>query len=91
MLTFKQWWFRGVRAGCALVQLSMLRSNPIRSKIQLGIVAVSLLGVFAATCHYYRFCLDCLDRFVRVCFFYLLQIVRIQYKFKSQGKRVVVI
>lgn len=32
MLSLKQWWFRGVRAGYVLIPLATLRSNPIRTK-----------------------------------------------------------
>ena len=32
MLSLTQWWFRSVRAGCALMQLSTLPTNPIRAR-----------------------------------------------------------
>ena len=86
MLAFKQWWFRGVRAGCALVQLSMLRSNPIRSRFIWELLRSVFWGCLLPLAIIIAFAwIAWIALFGSL--LYLLQIVRIQYRFKSQGKR----
>jgi len=85
MLSLSQWWFRSVRAGCALMQLSTLRTNPIRARFA-GELFRSVFWAFLLPLAIIVGMLSFGWSALVGVLFYLVQVIRIQRRVRPRGK-----